>query len=201
LISALILGGVILILVLNLNPSRATRPTTESASKEATKTLDNPTQGAAKPAGFREYPIGDAVFKNQMKIVAVWLPPIQMEGMADMGSDLIHMEADVHATENNPNGLALDEFVPYLKIHYTITPAKGGAVIQQGDMIPMVARDGLHYGISVAMPPAGSYRLTYQIKPPSAEVGRHSDAATGVAPWWEPFEAVFEWDCPGPPKS
>ena len=66
--------------------------------------------------------------------------------------------------------------------------------------MPMVARDGLHYGASIAMPKAGAYRLTYHIEPPSAGgLGRHSDPVTGVAPWWEPFEVSFDWDYPGPP--
>ncbi len=116
-----------------------------------------------------------------------------MEGMPAMpaatGSEVIHLEADIKATEGNPHGFAKDEFVPYLKVHYTITPttSSGGAGVpmREGDMIPMVARDGLHYGASVPMPTAGSYRLTYRVEPPSAGgLGRHSDPATGVAPWW-----------------
>ncbi|WP_422927377.1 iron transporter [Singulisphaera sp. PoT] len=200
LISAFILGGVILVLVMNLNPSTPTRATEGGDPRDGApaKAPEDPGEGE-KTAGFREYPIGEEVIKNNIKVVAVWLPPVQMEGMADMGGDLIHMEADIHATDGNPNGFAKDEFVPYLKVHYKITPAKGGEPIQQGDMVPMVARDGLHYGASVAMPPKGDYRLTYEIKPPSAGgLGRHSDAATGVAGWWEPFNADFEWDCPGP---
>ena len=158
---------------------------------------------AAKPEGFREYPIGDEVLKNQMRIAAVWLPPIAMEGMpmSPAGGDVIHLEADIHATEGNPNGFAKDEFIPYLKIHYTITAAEGGAVIHQGELMPMIARDGMHYGASLAMPKAGAYRLTYAIEPPSAGgLGRHSDPLTGVAPWWEPFEVAFDWDYPGPPR-
>ena len=80
-----------------------------------------------QPAGFREYPIGDEVEKNEMLIKAVWLPPVQMEGMEDpASSNLIHLEADIHATEGNPNGFAKDEFVPYLVVHYTIAPARTG---------------------------------------------------------------------------
>ena len=49
--------------------------------------------------------------------------------------------------------------------------------------MPMVARDGLHYGANIEMPRAGRYTLTYRIDPPSAGgLGRHSDAVTGVAP-------------------
>ena len=118
------------------------------------------------------------------------------------GSDVIHLEADIHATEGNANGFAKDEFVPYLKIRYAITPADGGAVIHQGPLMPMIARDGLHYGASLAMPKAGVYRLIFSIEPPSmGGLGRHSDPITGVAPWWEPFELAFDWDYPGPPRD
>ena len=68
--------------------------------------------------------------------------------------------------------------------------------------MPMVARDGLHYGASLTLPKAGAYRLTYAIEPPSAGgLGRHSDPVTGVAPWWAPFEVTFDWDYAGPPTT
>jgi uncharacterized protein involved in high-affinity Fe2+ transport len=143
------------------------------------------------------------VEKNQMRIAAVWLPSIRMDGMAGpLSSDMIHLEADIHATAGNPNGFALDEFVPYMKITYKILPAKGGEPIHQGELMPMVAGDGLHYGASIAMPQAGEYRLVFDLKPPSAGgLGRHTDPATGVAPWWDPFEVSFDWDYEGLPKS
>jgi periplasmic iron binding protein len=203
----LILGAVIAVLGLNLN-LKVHNLAESSAGKSALSQTDSdsrPTQTPAavvrQPAGFREYPIGDEVEKNGMLIKAVWLPPIQMEGMDDPTStSLIHLEADIHATEGNRNGFAKDEFVPYLVVDYTITPAakslKGGASgAVQGKMMPMVARDGLHYGATIEMPSAGHYTLTYAIKPPSAGgLGRHVDAATGVAPWWQPFEVSFDWE-------
>ena len=68
--------------------------------------------------------------------------------------------------------------------------------------MPMVARDGLHYGASIEMPNAGRYKLTYAIKPPSyGGLGRHADRATGVDAWWKPFEVTFDWDYPGPPTA
>ncbi len=42
---------------------------------------------------------------------------------------MIHLEADIKATEDNPNGFAKDEFVPYLKVAYAIVPASGGTAI------------------------------------------------------------------------
>ncbi|MDR3632365.1 MAG: iron transporter [Isosphaeraceae bacterium] len=199
LVTALIIVGVGAILLLNLN--LPTAPPKEPVKSDAPRPEANPL--ASKPAGFREYPIGDEVLRNHMRIAAVWLPPIQMDGMpASSGADIIHLEADVKATERSPHGFAKDEFVPYLKIAYKITPAAGGPAIDQGDLKPMVAGDGLHYGASIAMPKKGEYRLTYSFQPPSAGgLGRHSDPVTGVAPWWEPFEVTFEWDdCPGPKK-
>ena len=203
----LILGGVIAVLAVNLNlkgpgPAgsgvpRSLPPQTDS-SVQATPP---PAASVRPPAGFREYPIGDEVQKNEMLIKAVWLPPVQMEGMESPAtSNMIHLEADIHATEENPNGFAMGEFIPYLVIHYTIVPVmekdrgKTAPAIQ-GKLMPMVARDGLHYGATIEMPGDGHYKLTYAIEPPSAGgLGRHVDAATGVAPWWKPFEVTFDWE-------
>jgi len=196
----LILGGVILFLAMNLN-LKGRNPAAQ------------PIQRAPAPAGivpttadFREYPIGEEVEKNQMRIAAVYLPPVKMEGMADPSSSgLIHLEADIHATEGNRNGFAKDEFVPYLLVRYTIVPADPKVTSVepiQGDMTPMVARDGLHYGANIEMPKAGRYKLTYAIEPPSkGGLGRHADAASGVDPWWKPFEVSFDWDYLGLPSS
>ncbi len=112
---------------------------------------------------------------------------------------MIHIEADIHATEGNKNGCPKDEFIPYLKVRYTIVPQGEAAKSLEpirGDLMPMVARDGWHYGASVPMPRAGRYKLTYTLEPPTA-AGRHSDPATGVDPWWKPFEVSFDWDYPG----
>lgn len=115
------------------------------------------------------------------------------------GLDVIHIEADVHAVENNPNGFALGEFIPYLKIRYKIEPREGKGDPQEGLLTPMVASDGLHYGANVLMPLRGNYKLRYFIEPPSVGgLGRHTDSQSGVAAWWKPFEADYDWDFPGP---
>jgi uncharacterized protein involved in high-affinity Fe2+ transport len=195
----LILGGVGLVLLLNLN-LKGVNP--RPAEPPAAQPAKGQSAGAGKPAGFREYPIGDEVERHQMSIVAVWLPPVQMAGMAGpVPSDMIHIEADIKATEGNKNGCTMGEFIPYLRVHYAIEPQDAAAKAVEpirGDLMPMVARDGWHYGASVPMPRAGRFKLTYRIEPPTA-AGRHSDAATGVDPWWEPFEVSFDWDYPGPP--
>ncbi len=214
-----ILGGVILILALNLNPNRNARKFTVTVPNDTTVTVvdgkpvpeASPTVAQARTTVARnspnvqgEFPIGEDVEKNQIRIAAVYLPPVRMEGMPDPASSgLIHLEADIHATEGNRNGFARDEFVPYLLVHYKIVPvdatAKSAPPIE-GPMMPMVARDGLHYGANVEMPKAGRFKLTYAIEPPSkGGLGRHADSATGVDAWWQPFEVGFDWDYPGPP--
>jgi uncharacterized protein involved in high-affinity Fe2+ transport len=215
----LILAGILLILGLNLNPSQR-RTAGSSAQTSASRPSDSlgsaPTSTASRterssslvdssrrPANFREYPIGEEVERNQMRIAAVWLPPIEMDGMAGpSSSSLIHIEADIHATEGNRNGFPKDEFVPYLSVRYSIVPiAKPSPATSAeqiaGTMKPMMARDGWHYGASIEMPHPGRYKVIYAIEPPAA--GRHSDPVTGVDPWWKPFEVSFDWDYPGLP--
>jgi periplasmic iron binding protein len=199
---AVILGGVATILVLNVSPKRP-------ASSDAVAAPGSAAAVVRRPAGFREYPIGEDVEINQLSVVAVWLPPVQMDGSAAVPpgrATMIHLEADIHATKGNRNGFAEGEFVPYLTVRYTIVPADAPAASKavetlSGTMMPMVARDGWHYGANVEMPKAGRYTLTYHIDPPSAGglAGRHSDPVTGVDPWWEPFDARFDWDFAGPP--
>jgi uncharacterized protein involved in high-affinity Fe2+ transport len=205
-----ILGGVAAVLILNLDLKGTNPPTSAAAGPDrkpdpsAASSAGASSSRVQRPVDFREYPIGDEVERNQLRIAAVWLPPVQMEGMpGPAASDMIHIEADIKATEGNKNGCALNEFVPYLTVHYAIVPEAGRAKSVEpirGTLMPMVARDGWHYGASIAMPGPGRYKLTYTIEPPSA-AGRHSDAATGVDPWWNPFEVSFDWDYPGPPTS
>lgn len=163
-----------------------------------------PQPGSMTQAGFREYPIGDPVGfeRNHIRVAAVWLPSVTMEGGPESGQGAIHVEADITASEGNPNGFASGEFVPYLKITYKLTSNDGKTVLDQGTMLPMVARDGLHYGTSMLPPKPGEYKLTYRVEPPSVGgLGRHHDPVTGVAPWWEPFEVTFDWEFEGETDS
>ena len=197
--TGLIVAGVAGVLAVNFQPGQSTRLTPAPAS---------PPKGPADAGGpigpnAREYPIGDPITRNHVRVAAVWLAGVTMAGMesASAGNDVIHLEADIKATEDNPNGFAKDEFVPYLKVSYSIVPAPGGAPIDRGEMLPMVASDGLHYGASAALPKSGNYRLIYEIQPPSAGgLGRHVGLG-GVAPWWEPFQVEFPWTVEAPAKA
>ena len=153
-------------------------------------------------APFREYPIGDSIEKNKMEIAAVWLPPVKMEGMSGMGDlkkkktgETIHIEADIHATQGNENGFGAGEWIPNLRVGYTIKGTNGTMI--QGKALPMVAKDGPHYGAQIFLP-YGKYKLVFHIAPPdSRELARHTDPVSGVAPWWSAFEATWNLDFKG----
>lgn len=194
----LIVGGIGLFLALNLEGSKPAGPAEDRSAAAAAAPVTpvaatEPAAGSGSPV--REYPIGEEVERNHIRVAAVWLPAVVMDNMpSDPSMHSIHIEADVKALANNPNGFAKDEKVDYLKVAYRVVPAAGGPPVAMGELSPMMARDGFHYGATIAQPAPGSYKLIYDLQPPSAGgLGRHSDPATGVAPWWEPFQVSFDW--------
>ncbi|MFA7439286.1 iron transporter, partial [Castellaniella sp.] len=94
----------------------------------------------AAPAWAAEYPIGEPVEMHGLEVAAVYLQPVEMEpdGMMRAARDSdIHLEADIHATADNPNGLPEGSWAPYLNIQYRLQKSGSGQVIQ-GDLMPMV---------------------------------------------------------------
>jgi uncharacterized protein involved in high-affinity Fe2+ transport len=108
---------------------------------------------ASHPAGAREYFVGGPVHEHDMEIVANYLVGIEMAPMTPdmaMGADVVHLEADVHATADNIYGYPDGAWVGYLKIAYTIE--KTGAGWKAGGVLhPMQAKDGPHYADNVKM--------------------------------------------------
>lgn len=151
----------------------------------------------------KEYPIGKPVIKNGMEVGAVYLQPTKMdpEGMMRKAEQSdIHLEADIHAVKNNPNGFEEGAWLPYLVVKYAITKVGGHGVIQ-GDMMAMVANDGPHYGDNVKLQGPGKYKMKLTVLPPSANphahFGRHVDKETGVGPWFKPFELNYDFTYAG----
>ncbi|MEH6459422.1 iron transporter [Chitinimonas sp. JJ19] len=144
-----------------------------------------------------EYPIGKPQMHSGLEVAAVYLQPVQMEpaGMmrAAAASD-IHLEADIRALANNANGFPEGSWVPGLQVQYQLSRADGKPVAQ-GDMHPMVASDGPHYGDNVKLAGPGKYMLTLRILPPGgsghAHFGRHVDKETGVAAWFAPITLKY----------
>ena len=153
----------------------------------------------APAATAREYFVGGPVHKNDMEIVANYLVGIEMAPMAPNmahGSDVIHLEADVHATADNIYGYPDGAWVAYLTIAYTLEK-QGTNWKASGTLKPMIAKDGPHYADNVKMDGPGTYKLAYRFAPPEANgFLRHTDQETGVPAWWPPFEERFTFTYP-----
>ena len=152
-----------------------------------------------------ETPIGLPQSLYGMEIAAVYLQAIEMEPhgvMRPRAESDIHLECDIHAAENNPNGFAAGEWMPNLTISYTLIKLDTGQKIE-GPLKPMVANDGPHYGDNVKMLGAGKYKVIYKIDNPlkKGEFGRHTDRETGVRDWFKPFEVEWEFNYFGAGKK
>ncbi len=154
---------------------------------------------AAHAAAAREYFVGGPVHQHDMEIVANYLVGIEMAPMTPgmpMGDDVIHLEADVHATADNVYGYPDGAWVPYLTINYTLRKV-GTNWRAEGVLHPMIAKDGPHYADNIKMDGPGQYTATYRFTSPEASgFYRHTDKETGVPPWWTPFSQDFTFTYP-----
>ncbi|QNM97870.1 iron transporter [Chitinimonas koreensis] len=162
--------------------------------------------GLAVPSFAAETPVGKPVLAGGMEIAAVYLQPIKMEPagmMRDADKTDIHLEADIHAVKDNPTGFAEGDWMPYLVVKYELQ--KNGGAKQAGDLMPMVADDGPHYGDNVKLQGPGKYHLKLTVLPPSANehahFGRHVDKETGVGPWFKPIEVNYDFTYAGTGKK
>ena len=155
---------------------------------------------AAMPAAeAHEYFVGGPVHQHDMEIVANYLVGVEMAPMSPnmaMGPDVIHLEADVHATADNVYGYPDGGWVAYLTINYDLQKV-GTDWHAKGVLHPMEANDGPHYADNIKMDGPGSYKVVYTFTSPEA-VGflRHTDKETGVPPWWAPFSQDFTFSYP-----
>jgi uncharacterized protein involved in high-affinity Fe2+ transport len=150
-------------------------------------------------AAAREYFVGGPVHDHDMEIVANYLVGVEMAPMAPgmaMGPDVIHLEADVHATADNVYGYPDGAWVAYLGIGYTLEKT-GANWKATGTLRPMEAKDGPHYAENVKMDGPGTYKVTYRFTSPESNgFLRHVDKETGIPPWWAPFNQTFTFKYP-----
>jgi uncharacterized protein involved in high-affinity Fe2+ transport len=150
-------------------------------------------------ASAREYFVGGPVHQHDMEIVANYLTGVEMAPMLPNmahGDDVIHLEADVHATADNIYGYPDGAWVGYLTIQYNLEK-KGSNWKASGTLKAMTAKDGPHYADNVKMDGPGDYKVTYHFDPPEKNgFFRHVDKETGVPAWWAPFEQSFDFKYP-----
>lgn len=163
--------------------------------------------GLVMAADAKEYPIGKPQLAAGLEIAAVYLQPIEMDppGLMRLAKESdIHLEADIRAMKDNPNGFAEGDFVPYLEVAYEIMKIGENATIK-GVFMPMVASDGPHYGDNVKLMGPGKYKLALKIAPPPgaghAGFGRHVDKETGVGAWFAPFSVEYDFTFAGTGKK
>ncbi|HKK37100.1 MAG TPA: iron transporter [Paracoccaceae bacterium] len=164
----------------------------------ATALLVGAATAAPAPAADGEAAIGGPVERHGLSVAAAYLRAIETDPATATapGEDVIHLECDVSAAADNAHGFEEGDFVPYLTCAYVVDKV-GSDWRRIGVMLPMTAQDGPHYANDVPMDGPGEYRLTYRLSPPSRNgFFRHADEATGVPPWWEPFEVTFEFAYP-----
>ncbi|MGC3871874.1 iron transporter [Halomonas sp. GXIMD04776] len=154
----------------------------------------------ATQAQALEYPIGKPKLEHGMEIAAVYLQPVTMEPAGDLPAEKadVHLEADIHALEDNPNGFAPGAWIPYLDIDYTLIK-QGSEEAIEGSFMPMMANDGTHYGANVKLDGPGKYHLTYTITSP--QLKRHIDKETGVTPWYDTFQVNYDFVYAGTGKK
>ena len=150
-------------------------------------------------AGFEEQPLGDEVHVGPLVVGGVYFQPVEMEPQVGTpaADSSMHIEADIAAAADNKLGYGAGDFVPGLTVDYAIKD-KSGNVVQEGTLMPMNASDGPHYGLNLPKLDAGTYDVSFMIKPPSVWL-LHTDKTTGVEGrfWTEPLVAEFpdwQWD-------
>ena len=116
--------------------------------------------------------------------------------MRDAKDSDVHLEADIKAAKEN--NYAQGDWVGYLGVSYQLTK-DGNTHVLKGELMPMVANDGPHYGDNVKLLGPGKYKLKLSVPPPGAHnhFGRHVDRETGVAPRFEPFTTEYEFTYAG----
>ena len=135
--------------------------------------------GAEVGGGFEETPIfEDITAGGWLNVSAVYFQPVPMtDGSTIEGKD-IHLEADIHALENE-FGFGIGDWVPYLTVSYKVTN-EAGAVAASGTFMVMSASDGPHYGANIALPKAGTYTIEITIgSPADNNYLLHTDSETG----------------------
>ncbi len=142
-----------------------------------------------------EQSMGAPVVLDGMILHPIYLQPVHMAPMLpgmDAAKSDAHLEIDIHADKNNPQGFEPGSWIPYLTVSYQIQKL-GSGWSTFGTLMAMTASDGPHYGANIKFDGPGKYRASFRIEPPPyAAFFRHTDKETGVPEWWTPFQK--SWD-------
>jgi uncharacterized protein involved in high-affinity Fe2+ transport len=99
----------------------------------------------------------------------------------------------LNANAMNPNGFITNDFIPFCVLTYELS--KQGSHWHQSLSAPMrLTSTGPEYEIASPLDGPGQYIWHIHYLPPSAGgFYRHTDHATGVDPWWYPFDLNYRF--------
>ena len=193
-LATLALAGTLAACSNNSSSSSSEKPSTSSSAA-----ADSAAPAPGEDAGFEEQPLGDEVHVGPLVVGGVYFQPVEMEPQVGTpaAESSMHIEADIAAAADNKLGYGAGDVVSGLTVDYAIKD-KSGNVVQEGTLMPMNASDGPHYGLNLPKLDAGTYDVSFMIKPPSVWL-LHTDKTTGVEGrfWTEPLVAEFpdwQWD-------
>ena len=193
-LATLALAGTLAACSNNSSSSSSEKPAASSSAS-----ADSAAPAPGEDAGFEEQPLGGEVHVGPLVVGGVYFQPVEMEPQVGTpaAESSMHIEADIAAAADNKLGYGAGDFVPGLTVDYAIKD-KSGNVVQEGTLMPMNASDGPHYGLNLPKLDAGTYDVSFMIKPPSVGL-LHTDKTTGVEGrfWTEPLVAEFpdwQWD-------
>ncbi len=148
-----------------------------------------------------DFKIGPTVMKNGMNIQPLYIQAVAMShgkhgghggSHGDANAD-IHLEVKIHGAKKNAWGFAEGHWIPYLGVSFRITK-NGSKWSTSGDLAPMAANNGPHYGNNVKLDGPGKYTMTYRIAPPDGNAfPYHVDKETGVQDWWRSMSLEAEF--------
>lgn len=152
---------------------------------------------ASRPGEAREfavYPIARPQVVQGLRVAAVYFQPIDLEGglMRPAAGTDIHLEADISATRDDPDGYAEGDWRPFLTVTYRLTKRDTGEVLS-GGLMPLVAYGSAsigkpHYGDNLKMMGAGRYRLELSVAPPD---GGQAGVGVGLEPFTVDYDFIF----------
>ena len=135
------------------------------------------TAGVAAARDFAAYPIGAPQVVGGLEVGCVYFQPIDLEGglMRPAAQSDLHLEVDIHATKDDPDGYAEGDWRPYLAVGYRLTRIATGQMAA-GTLAPLVAYGSAsigkpHYGDNLKMMGPGRYHLEVTVAPPGGQAG------------------------------
>lgn len=138
---------------------------------------------APAPArSFAVYPIGTPLIAfspgmHGLGVAVEYFQPINLDGaMMHPAEDAdIHLEADITATADDPDGYAEGDWRPYLTVTYRLARSDTGRS-ETGTLMPLVSYGSggagkPHYGDNLKLFGPGPYHLDLSVAPPPRQTG------------------------------